>query len=134
MTNLRRIAVSGLAVLALAAPLLVSGPANADYEASLTIHATDTTVHSGQQFRVHGKFLFGSGAPIKHRMVRVQTKSPDGHWSNIKGAKLRTNSEGRYRIRVILSRKGVRTLRVKAHGPGPTTSPMWSKAIKVRVR
>ncbi|MDN5852917.1 MAG: hypothetical protein L0K86_08735 [Actinomycetia bacterium] len=134
MTTLRKFAVSGAAVGALLAPAFVAAPAQADYKASLSIHATDHSVRSGQQFRVHGKYMFRSGAPIKHRMVRVQSKNTNGHWVRLKGAHLRTNSSGHYRIRVILFRKGVRKLRVKAHGPGRRTNPMRSRVIRVRVR
>lgn len=135
MPTLRKIAVSGAAASALVAPILVSGPAaHAGYDARVTIHATDHRVQSGEQFRVHGKYLFGDNTPVKNRMVRVQSKNTNGKWVRLKGAQLRTNSEGRYRIRVALSRKGVRKLRVRAHGPGPTTSPMFSKTIRIRVR
>lgn len=134
MTNLRRTALSGLATVALVAPVLAAGPANAGYDARVTIHATDTTVHSGQQFRVHGKYLFGDNTPVVNKLVRVQTKDANGHWVRVRGAKLRTNSEGHYRIRVILSRKGVRMLRVKAQGPGKHAKPLHSKAIRIRVR
>ena len=134
MINLRRITVSGAAGLALVAPALISGPAHAGYDARVTIHVSDTTVHSGQQFRVHGKYLFGDNTPVVGKRIRVQSKSPKGKWTKIKGATLRTNAEGHYRIRVILSRKGNRMLRVKAQGPDSQTAPLRSKAIKVRVR
>ena len=134
MNNLGKLVVSGVAGAALIAPVLIAGPAQAGYDARVTIHATDTTVRSGQQFRVHGKYLFGDNTPVVGKRIRVQSKSRGGHWTNLKGATLRTNSEGRYRIRVILSRKGKRLLRVKAQGPGRHAAPLRSKAIRIRVR
>ena len=135
MTSFRRVAVCGAAAAALATPILVSGPAaHAGYDAHVTIHATDQRVQSGEQFRVHGKYLFGDNTPVRNRMMRVQTKKANGNWVRVKGAKLRTNSKGRYRIRVALSRKGLRKLRVRAQGPGPHAAPLHSRVIRVRVR
>lgn len=134
MNRLSRIAMSAAAAAALTAPVLVAGPAHAGYDANITIHASDSTVRSGEQFRVHGKYLFGDGTPVRNKLVRVQSKNANGSWVRLRGAKLRTNSEGRYRIRVVLSRKGERMLRVRAQGPGPHSAPLRSKPITVRVR
>lgn len=134
MNRLSRIAIPAAAAAALVAPVLVAGPAHAGYDASIGIHATDTHVRSGQQFRVHGKYLLGNGRPVRNKMVRVQSKNPNGRWVNLKGAHLRTNSEGHYRIRVVLSRKGERKLRVRAHAPGPNTPPLRSHPIRIWVR
>lgn len=134
MKNLHRIAVSAGAVGALVAPVLIAGPANAGYDARVSIHATDHHVRSGEQFRVHGRYLFGDNRPVTNKMIRVQSKNPNGRWVNLRGAHLRTNSSGGYRIRVVLSRKGVRKLRVKAQGPDRHTPALRSKAIRVHVR
>ncbi|MGH3359278.1 MAG: hypothetical protein ACRDO7_10780 [Nocardioidaceae bacterium] len=133
MNKLNRIAMSGAAAAALVAPVL-AGPAHAGFDATITAHATDSHVRSGEQFRVHGKYLLGDGTPVTNRMVRVQSKNANGSWTTIRGAHLRTNSEGRYRIRVILFRKGERKLRVRAQGPDANTSPIRSRPFTVRVR
>lgn len=134
MIRLSRIAVSGAAAVALVTPVLVAGPAEAGYDASITLRASDSTVRSGEQFRVHGRYLFGDGAPVRNKLVRVQTKNANGRWVKVRGAHLRTNSEGRYRLRLVLSRKGDRKLRVRAQGPGRHTTALRSKPITVRVR
>jgi hypothetical protein len=76
----------------------------------LTAHVSDPTPASGQQFIVRGK-LIEMGMTGKNHVIRVQTKL-GGSWEPI--AHVRTNDDGKYRIRVILSAPGKRILRVVA--------------------
>lgn len=134
MNRLSRIVMSAGAVAAVATPVALAGPAQAGLDANITIHATDTSVRSGEQFRVYGAYRLGDGTPVRNKLVQVQSKNPDGSWSKVSGARLRTNDEGRYRIRVVLSRKGDRVLRVRAQGPTADSSAIRSKPITIRVR
>jgi hypothetical protein len=57
------------------------------------------------------------GEPVGDAVVRVRTYV-DGRWVDIKGARVTTNDEGRYRVRIVLYRKGDRLLRVVANPVG----------------
>jgi hypothetical protein len=76
----------------------------------LTAHVSDKTPASGEQFIVTGK-LIEMGMTGKHHAIRVQTLL-GGSWQPI--AHVRTNDDGKYRVRVILSTPGERVLRVVA--------------------
>jgi hypothetical protein len=97
---------------------------------SITAHPSDTTVRSGQQFRVRGLFKIG-GAPAINRTVKIQSLN-SGTWQNIQGAQVSTGSDGRYAVRVILSRRGERTLRAVGITPSPNT-PNPKKRFTVTV-
>jgi hypothetical protein len=76
----------------------------------ITVRANDYTPQSGQTFVIRGQFLH-EGKPARGAKVRLQSYRRS--WSNITGAVVTTDSDGRYRMRVILSVEGVRDLRVK---------------------
>jgi hypothetical protein len=80
----------------------------------LTANVSDRTPASGQQFIVRGK-LIEMGMTGKDHAIRVQALL-GGSWQPI--AHVRTNEDGKYRVRVILSTTGERTLRVVAVGQG----------------
>ncbi|HYJ69723.1 MAG TPA: hypothetical protein VEX15_18875 [Nocardioidaceae bacterium] len=86
--------------------------------AHITAHPSKTAVDSGEQFRVHGLFTI-NGAPAVNRTVKIQSKTADG-WRNLTGAHVSTGTDGRYRIRVILSSKGKRDLRAVGITPSPS--------------
>jgi hypothetical protein len=80
----------------------------------LTAKVSDKTPASGQQFVVRGR-LFEMGMSGKDHAIRVQTLL-GGSWQPV--AHVSTDEDGRYRVRVILSTTGKRTLRVVAVGQG----------------
>jgi hypothetical protein len=80
----------------------------------LTAKVSDKTPASGQEFVVRGR-LFEMGMSGKDHAIRVQTLL-GGAWQPV--THIRTDEDGRYRVRVILSTTGKRTLRVVAVGQG----------------
>ena len=97
---------------------------------SITAHPSDTTVSSGEQFRVRGLFKIG-GEPAVDRFVKIQSLN-SGTWENIQGARVSTGSDGRYAVRLILSRRGDRVLRAVGITPSPNT-PNPTKRFTVTV-
>ena len=86
---------------------------------SITAHPSDTTPASGQQFRVRGLFI--GGEPAVNRQVKIQSLNGDT-WQNISGAQVSTGSDGKYAVRLILSRTGERDLRAVGITPSPNTA------------
>ena len=86
---------------------------------SITAHPSNTTPNSGEQFRVRGLFTIG-GNPAVNRTVKIQSLN-GGTWQNISGARVSTGSDGKYAVRLILSRKGERDLRAVGITPSPNT-------------
>lgn len=125
--------VLGAAAAAALLPLTLSAmPAQAAClcsDTAITAKASDRTPASGQEFSVRGRFV-DAGEPAANQVVKVQTLR-DGHWEQLSGAKVRTSSEGRYRVRLVLSQRGDRDLRVVgvAAGEGPNAR----KRFTVRV-
>jgi hypothetical protein len=124
MSSTRRtvsaLSASAVALSALTAGAVASaaGPAAAaERRADITARASDDTVGSGEQFLVRGRFTI-AGAPAAGRTVKVQGLYGDD-WRPISGAVVTANSEGRYRVRIILSVEGDRTLRAVGVVPGP---------------
>jgi membrane protein implicated in regulation of membrane protease activity len=120
-TSTRRAAVTAAAsvamtAVAVAAPSLDAAAA-ARPRSHITVHPSDTSVAAGQQFVLRGR-LTRHGEPIENGRVRVAARYPDGDWDNLSGAVVATDSEGRYRVRVILSMAGHRDLRVVGDPPG----------------
>jgi hypothetical protein len=76
----------------------------------LTANVSDKTPASGQQFIVTGK-LIEMGMTGKDHPIRVQTLL-GGSWQPV--AHVRTDQDGKYRVRVILTTTGKRILRVVA--------------------
>ena len=105
-------ATAGLATGLAAAPALALGPAPSRVSAV----AGDSTVSSGEQFVIRGRLL-SEGTPVGGAVVRI-TSLDGGHWVALSGARVTTNSEGRYRVRVVLSRTGDRLLRAVANPAG----------------
>jgi hypothetical protein len=122
---------------ALATGVVASGAffgANASAEAasapmapavSITAHPSDTTPASGQQFRVRGLFMIG-GEPAVNRQVKIQSLNGDT-WQNISGAQVSTGSDGKYAVRLVLSRTGERDLRAVGITPSPNTPNAFKK-------
>jgi hypothetical protein len=113
-----RIAVAALAV---AAPVVaVAGPAQACYggcdDSTITVHVSDDTPASGQQFIARGKLIMG-GLPAADHLVKFQRKV-NGSWEPVTGARIQTDSDGKYRMRLILSTTGRRVLRAVGVGQG----------------
>lgn len=79
-------------------------------DSRITVRSSDYDVRSGEQFVLRGR-LMSEGSPVSDATVRVKTYR-DGSWVRLKGAVVSTNDEGRYRVRVVLSMKGDRKLRV----------------------
>jgi len=118
-----RAAVVTGATSVLAASTLIAGTVvtaapvtAADRRADITARPSDTTVRSGEQFIVRGRFTI-DGAPAAGRTVKMQALYGQD-WKAIPGARVTTNTEGKYRVRLILSRKGDRDLRSVGLAPG----------------
>ncbi|MGH3507002.1 MAG: hypothetical protein ACRDO2_07335 [Nocardioidaceae bacterium] len=128
-----RAAKVGVAALAVVAPLaMTAGSAQACGgcdDGDITVRVSDETPASGQQFIARGKLTMG-GLPAEDHVVKVQTYR-DGAWEQITGARVLTNDEGKYRVRLILSMKGKRLLRVVGVGQGD--EPTERQRFTVRV-
>jgi hypothetical protein len=126
-----RIAVTALVV---AAPAFAfAEPAQACSggcdDSTITVHVSDDTPASGQQFIARGKLIMG-GLPAPDHTVKFQRRV-NGSWERITGARMQTNSEGKYRMRLILSTRGKRVLR--AVGVGQGDEPTQFEKFTVRV-
>jgi hypothetical protein len=73
-------------------------------------------VDPGEQFVIRGR-LTSEGEPVAGAPVRVRTWTEDG-FTNVKGARVTTDREGRYRVRIVLFRKGDRLLHVIGNPAG----------------
>ena len=114
--------VSALAAGALAVGTLTAGavatagPATAvDRRAAITAHPSDSTVQSGEQFVVRGRFTI-DGHAAGGRTVKIQAEV-GGDGRPISGARVQTQSDGTYRVRLILSTRGDRDLRAVGVAP-----------------
>jgi hypothetical protein len=132
----RRVLIRRGLSTALAAGMLVGGAAFGTYasaegaSARITAHPSDDTVNSGEQFRVRGLFTI-NGSPALDRTVKIQSWN-GGRWEDLRGARVSTGDDGRYRVRVILSREGDRRLRAVGITPSPNT-PNPKKPFTVTV-
>lgn len=120
------------AVLSFAPVVALQGSAQACGgcdDGDITVRVSDSTPASGEQFIARGKLIMG-GLPAGDHVVKVQTWR-DGAWEQISGAKMHTSSDGTYRMRLILSQKGERTLRVVGVGQGdePTERQRFSVTV-----
>ncbi len=110
--NVRRAAAA--VVIGSLVPLTGAVAAHADSATTqpyrISVHVSDSTPASGEQFVVRGTFGTKSAAAAD-RPVKVQAYQ-GGSWHQLTGAVVKTNSEGAYRCRVILSQSGKRLLRV----------------------
>jgi hypothetical protein len=113
-----RSVVAVVATTAAAVSVVGAAPAQAADIAgsSVTVHASDYEVRSAEQFRLRG-ILKSEGQPVEGATVRVKTYR-NGEWHRLRGAVVRTNEEGRYRIRIKLQMKGQRQIRVVANPKG----------------
>lgn len=96
--------------LVLALPVDTAGAATRP-ASRITVHTSDPTPRSGQEFVLTGRLTAPTGRALGDGVVRVQTLR-GGEWTNLTGARVTTGSDGRYRVRVILSQRGERDLRV----------------------
>jgi hypothetical protein len=102
--------VAASTALVLALPLDTAGAATRP-ASRITVHTSDATPGSGQEFVLTGRLTSPTGRALAGGAVRVQTLR-GGEWTNLSGAHVSTGSDGRYRVRVILSQRGERDLRV----------------------
>jgi len=111
-TNRRAVAVA--AGLAAGASLIGLAPATAAAAArnsTITVRASDHhEVDPGEQFVLRGR-MSSRGHAVPGAAVRVQAFRGGG-WHPLSGAVVRTGSDGRYRVRVVLQSGGDRDLRV----------------------
>ncbi|HEX6247370.1 MAG TPA: hypothetical protein VFZ64_05815 [Nocardioidaceae bacterium] len=112
MNHHTRRAAAVIGTLATAASVVSIAPAQAEEVAGsrITVRSSEYDVSSGEQFVLRGR-LMSEGDPVSDATVRVKTYR-NGAWVRLEGAVVSTNDEGRYRVRVILSMKGERKLRV----------------------
>lgn len=129
----KRSTIAAAAALAVAPVFALQGSAQACYggcdDGDISVRVSDSTPASGEQFIARGKLIMG-GRPAADHVVKVQTWR-DGAWEQISGAKLHTSSDGSYRMRLILSQTGERTLRVVGVGQGdePTERQRFSVTV-----
>lgn len=110
---------AAIAVAAIASAIAFSNPAHATEGGCgvggvLTVHVSDSTPASGEQFVVRGKLDF-FGMSSADYVVKVQTHR-GGSWEPIKGARVLTDDDGHYRLRLVLGHVGTRQMRVVAVG------------------
>lgn len=120
MNSTTRRAALGAAA-SLAAAVVVGTPtaqaAEAEtYKSVISVRSSDYEVQPGERFALRGK-MTSRHQPVDDARVRVQTYRSGG-WENLSGAVVSTDSEGRYRVHVILSSGGDRDLRVVGNPPG----------------
>lgn len=117
--NLSRLlpATLGLAAVVSSAAIL-AGPADAEVRprALVSASASDTTPASGQQFVITGR-LTGPLGVGRAGVVKVQTLR-DGVFVDLTGARVATDGDGDYRVRVVLGQSGDRTLRIVGNPAG----------------
>ena len=108
---LRRVIGVAVATVATMVATFVT-PAQAAHPGTsrIAVRVNDYTPNAGDAFVVRGIYT-PDGSVAAGQVVRLQSYS-NGGWSNIRGARVTTDSDGRYRMRVILSVRGVRDLRV----------------------
>ncbi len=104
-----------------AGTVAVSAPADAASadsrtRAHITAHPSDSTVDSGEQFIVRGRFTV-DGHAAGGRTVKIQQLVGDD-WRAVEGAHVRSQGDGTYRVRVILFTEGNRVLRSVGEAPG----------------
>ena len=97
---------AGLAVAAPSAQAAQAAPA----KSQITVRASDSEVRPGEQFVLRGR-MTSLDSPVADATVRVQTFRAGG-WHRLPGAMVSTGSDGRYRVRVVLSSGGDRDLQV----------------------
>lgn len=115
ISNRRAAAALGAVTLASAVwatPAVAAAPA----PSRITVHASATTVRSGEQFILRGR-MTSLGEEVPNTTVRVSTLR-NGEWQRLRGAVVNTRDDGKYRIRIILSQTGERQLRVVGDPPG----------------
>ncbi len=107
-----------VASVAAAASIVSIAPAQAVSadRSRVTVRASDYEVLPGQRFVLRGR-MTSLGDAVEGATVRVQGYR-NGGWQNLKGAVVSTNSDGHYRVRVVLSSGGDRDLRVVADPAG----------------
>ena len=92
-------------------PTAAAAEAAAGAKSAITVRASDHhEVDPGEQFVLRGR-MSSQGSPVAGATVRVQAYR-DGGWEPLSGAVVRTGSDGRYRVRVVLFSGGDRDLRV----------------------
>lgn len=101
--------VAGASVVGLAPT--TAAAAAAARNSTITVRASDHhEVDPGEQFVLRGR-MSSQGHAVPGATVRVQAFRDRG-WHPLSGAVVRTNSDGRYRVRVVLQSGGDRDLRV----------------------
>ncbi|WP_134742014.1 hypothetical protein [Nocardioides sp. 503] len=109
---------------------LVSARADAGAAAPgtrITVAASDGSVHPGEQLVLTGRLAQGSTG--LRGSVRVYGRNAAG-WYPLTGAQVRTASTGGYRVRVVLSSTGDRTLKVVGD---PDARELRNASARVRV-
>lgn len=124
------VATSASAGLLLAPGLLAANPAQAHGTSKITVRISDPTPVAGQTFVLRGRFTLG-GADAAGHTVKVQTYR-NGHYRQIDGARVTTDSEGRYRVRLILLTRGVRDLRVAGVAGGHHSNTYHRFVVEVQ--
>jgi hypothetical protein len=100
-------AAAAVSLLAIAPAVAV---ADEPAPSRMTARPNSFHVDPGERFVIRGRLL-SEGEPVAGAPVRVRTWTEEG-FVDIKGARVTTDSEGRYRVRIVLYRKGDRLLKV----------------------
>jgi hypothetical protein len=118
MKNTTRHAVAVIGTFAAATSVVALAPAQAADDlapSTVKVRTTDDTPASGETFRLKGAaWSEGERVPAA---IRVQAWR-NGEWVQLHGARMHTNSDDLYNMRIILQQKGERTLRVVANPDG----------------
>ena len=129
--NVRRIAAAAVvsAVVPVSGLVAATTAGAATAQSRISVFVSDSTPASGEQFVAHGKF-FVAGDPAEDRPVKVQAWR-DGSWTQLTGARVVTNDDGAYRVRLILSQTGERDLRVVGVSPEGTRNAFHRFTVTV---
>lgn len=124
--------LSALAVTAVLAAGASDASASPAAGADITARASQDVVATGETVVLRG-LLTRARMPSAGSLVRVQ-RGHVGAWQNLDGARVRTGPDGRYRVRVVLYRHGVRDLRVVGVRPGPARDAFARVTLMVKRR
>jgi hypothetical protein len=124
-------------VIPVGAAVLMTGAANAapgshptpGSAASVTATASTSKPVSGKTFRVSGEFT-ENNKPAADQVVKIQALH-DGSYQQLTGAKIRTDSQGDYSLRVVLDTTGHRELRVVGVGVGSQPNAYQPFSVQV---
>jgi hypothetical protein len=100
-------AIAAVASVAAAVGVAGAAPAALEKRSPITARPSDDTPRVGQEFFVRG--VYDGPGPRAHD-VKIQTFR-NNRWLDLDGARVTTRSDDSYRVRIVLTIRGVRDLR-----------------------